>query len=144
MHCLPCAEEYGLPTESRVQVARCRICGEQRGCYSSRTKDLRLLLEPREAIKNRIRDINTHLEQLQPFIDQYNSLYQERLRLRDEHLRLEHVLTHVPVKRVKAYLATPPKRPSRRVKDVVRQLTPTEKAKLIAVLRKDIENVKAD
>lgn len=137
MHCRECAEKFGLPTESRVYLARCVCCGERRGCYSEKVADVKLLLEPREAIKNRIREINSELDSLQPLVDKYNAIYQERLRLREEHLRLEHLLTTVPVTKVAASSPSTTKKPSRTAKQVLKQLTEDDRAILLALLEKE-------
>jgi len=136
MHCLRCAEKYGLPTESELRLTRCSYCSGQCACYSDRVADRKLLLEPREAIRNRIRSINTRLEKLKPLVEKYEALFIERSRLREQHLRLEHLLTDVKPRVVKAHYEAPPKKPDRRMKEVLRALTPAEKAQLVEMLKK--------
>lgn len=135
MHCLQCADKYGLPTEGEVRLNRCTCCGEARACYTDKVADRRLLIEPREALRQRIRSINEKLEALKPIVDEYNTLYLERLHLREEHLRLEHLLTDVKVEVVKARYIPEPKKPDRRLKTIINAMTAEEKAKLIAILK---------
>lgn len=135
MHCLQCADKYGLPTEGEVRLSRCTCCGKQRACYTDKVVDRKLLLEPREAIRNHIRGLNKRIEEMQPIVDEYNQIYLERLRLREEYLRLEHLLTDVKVKVVKARYQAPQKKPDHRLKTIINAMTVEEKAKLIDILK---------
>jgi hypothetical protein len=137
MHCRACAERYKLPTESEMILTRCKICGEQRGCYSEKVADVKLLIEPREAIRKRILSINTKLDKLRPFVDKFNELYTEKTRLRDEHLRLEHLLTTIPVTKVRISAPEVTRAPAKTAKQVLKQLTKEEKGLLIALLEEE-------